>query len=352
MSRIFSLFLAIFLVTASLGYAAGQDIYVVENVITSIAGKSPTDARNQAIASARRDAFLILLTRLELNTKMADTVNNQEIAEMVRSEQIEGEKISGNTYSGNFNITFAKDFVDHILAQKNLPRSEAKKEGTYLLIPAKIVKQKIILWEENNDWKKAITKNINGNKKNKFIVPEADMADISLINRDNILNSDYSTLEPIINKYKAEAAYILIFSFDEIENKVNINISYIRKLQKKQIKLSFVNADHLDYSSLMEKVSNKTIDYLINAQVIEKTSPSLGLVYIEIPISNFENWFLIKNRIEKSNLVSQFNIESISKDYAVITIKYVDNDKTIIEAFGEIGLQLNQAREGHYILSN
>lgn len=352
MSRIFSLFLGFFLITTSISYAASQDIYVVENVITSITGKSPTDARNQAIASARRDAFLILLTRLELNTKMADMVNNQEISEMVRSEQIEGEKISGNTYSGNFNITFAKDFVDHILAQKNLPRSEAKKEGTYLLIPAKIVKQKIILWEETNDWKKAITKNIHSNKKNKFIVPEADMADISLINRDNILNSDYSTLEPIINKYKAEAAYILMFSFDEVENKVNINISYIRKLQKKQIKLSFVNADHLDYQSLMEKVSNKTIDYLISAQVIEKTSPNSGTVHVEIPISSFENWFLIKNKIEKSNLVTQFNIESISKDYAVITIKYIDNDQTIIEAFGEIGLQLNQARDSYYILSN
>lgn len=354
MSRFFSAFFTIFFVATSFSHAAESVNYLVETVAVNVAGKSPSGARNLAVATARRDAFLILLTRLELSTNIADNVTDDEISDMVRSEQIDGERMAGNTYSATFNIMFAKDFVDHILAQKKSPSTEVtvqKPEEIHLLIPVQMSKRKTVLWEENNDWKKALEKNLGKKSQNKFIIPDADVANISVLDRDNVALINYAGLEPMLSRYKSDAAYTLFFNYDEIENKVNINVFYIRKLQKKQIRLSFINVDRLDYTSLLDKVATKTIDYLLSSQNSESKILSSNFVRIEIRIGSLGNWLMVKNKIENSNLVSQLSIESLSRDYAVISINYADAKTDIVEAFAKIGILLNKKSENFYTLT-
>jgi len=358
MSRIFSFYFilscAIFGIFSTASFAAQPASYLVENVAVSVSGRSPSDARNLATANARRDAFLILLARLDLKLNIADKIDNSEIFEMVRSEQINDEKMAGNNYSASFNIMFAKDFVEHTLAAKNADKIAAideKKSEVNLLIPVKIAKRKVVLWEENNDWRAALAKNLQKKSLQNFVIPEADMGNIALLNRDNIDSADYEKLEPILSRSKADAAYILFFVFDEIENKVSVSVSHIRKFQKKQVKLNFVNVDRLSYEALMDKVASKSLDYLVNAQSTDKAVTS-SIVRIRIPILSFGNWLMIKGRIESSNLVSQLNIESISKDYALISVNYTSAGSDIVESFAKIGLTLEKVGDNFYAISN
>ncbi len=355
MSRIFLVSAVFFCTFFSFSYAAQNPNYLVENVAVSVAGKSPTDARNLAVATARRDAFLILLTRLEINTNIADGVSNDEISDMVRSEQIDGEKIAGKNYSATFKIMFAKDFVDHILSQKNLTKVEEKTTENYLVIPVKIAKTgtvlETILWEETNDWKRVIekiSKKLPENSAQKFIIPEADISNISTINRDNIATVTYVALEPMLGKYKAEGAYIMFFSYDEIENKVNINVSYIRKLQKKQIKLGFINVDRLNYQELLNRVAVKTIEYISSSQNLDNKSVASNVIRLQIPINNLDSWIAAKNKIENSGLVSQVNVEIVSRDYAIISVTYNNSNSEITEAFLAAGIFLEQKSENFY----
>lgn len=350
MSRIFSLFFLLFFAATNLSYAEDNSTYLVEDVVVSVTNKTPSAARIVAVATARRDAFLILLTRLGLRTNLADNITNDEISDMVRSEQIEEEKIAGNNYSATFNIMFAKDFVEHILAQKTIDKVEEKKEETYLLIPVEIVKRKPILWEEENHWKAAIEKNLNKKAREKFIIPQADVANLAVLNRNNVELVDYLGLEPMISRYNAGAAYTLFFNYDEIENKVTVNVTYIRKLQKKIFKLGFVNVDRLDREDLIDKVATKTIEYLLTAQTSENKILISGLIHIGIPISSLGNWLMIKNKIESSGFVSQLNTESISRDYVLISVNYVNGKAEIDEAFAKIGLPLDKKSENFYKL--
>jgi len=177
------------------------------------------------------------------------------------------------------------------------------------------------------------------------------VANIAVVNRDNIAQIDYAALEPMILRYRADAAYTMFFDYNEIENKVGINVFYIRKLQKKQIKLSFINADHLSYEALLDKVANKTIDYLLSNQISENKVLSSSLVHIGINISSLGSWLMIKNKIENSNLVNQLNIESISHDYALISVNYIDPRVSIEEAFAAIGINLTKKSDNFYIIN-
>lgn len=357
MSRIFSFFFVCFLAISSLSNAAEPNNYLVEGVSVNVTGKTPSGARTLAVAMAHRDAFLILLTRLEMNINTADNVGDDEISDMVRSEQIESEKFSGNNYSGTFNIMFAKDFVDHILAQKNLQKvsgaPQVKSEDLLLLLPIKMVKRRPFLWEDENDWKKALAQNLSKRSQTKFLIPEGDVSNIALVNRDNIALVDYSGLEPMLLKYKSEGIYKLFFSYDDIENKVSIDVVYLRKLQKKQIKLSFINVDRLSYEALLSKVAEKTVDYLLSSQNNVEVSKNLNpaSVRLGIYITSLGNWLMIKNKIESSNLVNQLNIEALSRDYVVISVNYIDPRVDIVEAFSRIGISLDKKSDNFYTLT-
>lgn len=353
MSRIFSLFFIV-VFTAFSAAAADSSTYLVEGINVNVTSKSPSGARNSAVATARRDAFLVLLTRLDMKINIADTVSDDEISDMVRSEQIDNEKMAGNTYSATFNIMFAKDFVDHILTQKEKGKSEQKTEiveGLTVLLPAKMIKRRALLWEDGNDWKKAIERNLVKKSKTQFVIPNADVSTIAIVNRDNVALIDYTGLEPLLQRYRSDSAYSLIFSYDEIENKVTINVFYIRKLQKKQIKLSFINVDRLSYEALLDKVADKTIEYLMGARNNDDKVLSSNVTRIGIYIGNLGNWLGVKNKIEGSNLVSQLNIESISRDYVVISVNYVNGQMDIQEAFTKIGLSLDKKADNFYTLN-
>ena len=341
-------------------FAEATDPYIVERVAASANSKSAGNSKTLAVASARRDAFLITLTRLSLPTSIADNVTNDDIFDMVMSEQITEEKIAGNNYSAIFNITFAKSAVDNVLQNKNIKKEEIK-EDVFLLIPVKIIKfktlpkskapEKFLLWESENDWKLVLEKSLKSNSSKKFIIPQSEVDNIATLNFSNFDQIEYSQIEPILTKYNATAAYVIFFLFDDIENKVSIKVQNIRKLQKKQVKMSFLNVDRLDYEALLKKVAEKTLEYLTSAQKEETAkSTNIAMAKITIPIANLGDYLMIKNKIESNNLVNQMAIESLSKDYAKISVGYTGDKTNLVENFAKFGLFLTQKSEGNYIL--
>lgn len=350
--------LTVFSLGLSLNSLAADNVYYIEDVTVNVTAKTPSDARNLGAKAARRDAFLILLARLSVESKISDRVTDEEISDMVRSEQISDEKIAANTYSGSFNITFAKDFVEHILSGKNLKpleKQEVVEEApvAYLIVPVKILKKKILLWEESNDWKVAIEKVVKSYPDSKIKSPAADIDDMAILNDDNIIQVSYSDLEPLYSKYKVDMIYITSFAYDNVENQVSVVIHGFGKLKKMQARLSFTNSNKVEESELQAKVAFKAVDYIskLNAGRSQNAKGAADLLAVEIPVSKLGDWLMIKNRIERSGLVSKLNIEAISHDYIKISIVYDDSNLDIIDAFGKIGLTLTRRLDESFLLT-
>jgi len=357
------MFKKIFLLTAfgialSLNALAADNAYYIEGVAVNVTARTPSDARNLAGKTARRDAFLILLARLSIEEKTADKISDEDLSDMVRSEQITDEKIAAGNYSGTFNITFAKDFVEHVLAKKNSKFPEDKEFAedsptSYLIIPVKILKKKILLWEEGNDWRIAVEKAIKSYSDPKAKSPAVDIDDMSVLNSDNVNQISYGELEPLFYKYKVDMIYTVSFIYDDAENHVTVGIHGFSKLKKMQGGLNFTNSNKVEESELQEKIASKVVDYIskLHSKKAKNGAQDLDLLAIEIPVSRLGDWLMIKNRIERSGLVSKLNIDAISHDYVKISIAYDNSNFDIIDAFAKIGLTLTKRLDESFLLT-
>ena len=324
-----------------------ENPYLVNNIFVTVTGKSPTSARTLATNQARRNAFGILLGRLSIDEGFNDNINAEEISDMVHSEQITNEKIAGNNYSANFNIAFSESFVSNLLASKNINKGNVKQE-IFLIIPIKNIKKKSLLWEKTNDWKSAWEITINNHPNSKIKLLKGDVDDIATINPEMADEANFSDFEASLAKYKADAAMVIYFNFDEIENKVSLNLKTIRRFQNKQIKLSFVNVNQLNSVDLLSKVVEKTIEHISNNK--EPASNDKTTIDIDIPISNLGDWMSMKSRLENINFLEEMRVNSIAKDLVKITIKFDNNTGDIIDLFAKYNFELRKDESNQYLL--
>lgn len=354
------IFLTLFLLANSQSSVAAENIdnpYIVEDVAVSVSAKSPTEARNLAIKTVHRDAFTILLARLSLENAVASKISDGEIADMVRSEQIIDEKIAGSSYSATFNVTFAKDFVDHILAQKKLPQSEkataleVEERPIILVVPVKILQRKILLWEASNDWKPSVSKALEG--KVDFKIPVADIDNVVILNPENINKISASEFEPLFAKYQSNEVYFLLFSHDNVSGKANVVVRSLNRDSGSQVKLGFANSEKLEGQELMNKVAIKTVEYLesLKANQAANQDKKEQMISLEIPVAKLGDWLMIKNKIENSGLVNKINIEAISCDYVKVSVLLINADLNLVELFAKSGFSLAAKSSDLYLLT-
>lgn len=329
--------------------------YIVEDVAVSVSAKSPTEARNLAVKTVRRDAFMILLARLSLETSIVNKITDDEVLDMVRSEQIVDEKIAGGTYSATFNVTFAKDFVDHVLSQKNLQKREiamsVEERSVSLIVPVKILQRKILLWEGSNDWRTSVNKALDG--RGGFKIPVADADNVDVLNPENVNKINVSELEPLLAKYQSKGAYFLLFSQDIPNGKATVVVRSLSRSGGSQVKLNFVNSEGLEGQELMNKVAGKTVEYLESLQsndgVVQNKSEQT--ISLEIPISKLGDWLMIKNKIEASGFVSRLSIDAISCDYVKASVLVTSSEPNLVDLFAKGGFSLTAKTQSLYLLT-
>lgn len=216
-----------------------------------------------------------------------------------------------------------------------------------------MAKKQPLLWEAENDWRAVFERVVAKNNLQKtFVIPEVNAENITIFSSQNVKNPSFSSIEKLISNdnsiNNSIGSYFLYFNFDEIENKVLIEVLYLRKLLKKQFRLSFINVDRLSYNDLMLKVAEKTLDYLNNNPVGSDDILNKNMIQLNVKINNIDNWLNVKNLIEGSNLIDDVEVISISKDEVKIRVNYINSKISIEEGFGKLGINLNKRDSKFY----
>lgn len=345
LAKFISCFSLLFLTLNSFSFAANP--YFLENVIATASEESPSLSRQKALADADRSAFVILLSRLNISQNISEDFSDEEISDMIGSKQIKNEKIAGNNYSAKINILFAKNFVDYALEQKKLKKKGKKFTEKSIIIAAQNNNGKILVWENSNLWKNSLNNIIGDKYIDRLIVPSGSEVDVNNINRRTIKNLNYNDIKSLISYYKANSAYVLIYNFDEAQNKVLVDLANIKKFQTKLLKLSFVNIDLLNQKDLIEKVSKKTVSYILHRE--KQRSKTENNAKVIIKIDDLSDWLAVKEKLKNNSLIDHFDVLSISQDYVVISINYASKEIDLDHLFAKIGMSLKTDAQNSYI---
>ena len=337
--------------------------YLIQNIQVEANGKSANDAKIIATKNARRQALTRLVERLKIS-KNIEKISDNELEQMIKSEQILLEKFSNNNYQATLNVSFSKKFINFYLKNKNdnplnnndsiqnlatnkVEKSELEDTNKHntLILPVKKQGNNFMIWEEKNEWRSSVEKSLQKNKlvtNNEILILKSEINNLEIINNENIEDLQYLDFEPILIQQKSENLYLAIFEYDEIENKAKITVKNFSKNPKKTVILNFVNVEFLKYSELIDKVSVKLIEYLLNNKNSINSEVNQNNITLDIEINDFESWIKIQQKIINSGLMSNIFLKSISKQKTTISGSYLGNKNKIIEDFKNIDLSIKK----------
>ncbi len=287
--------------------------------------------KEKLINKGFKKAFEELMSKLVQSKDLIKVKNVKlnEIKSMVKTFTIKEEKFINKKYSLSLGVLFDKKKIFNYLDSKNIFPSQIKEEN-FLFIP-------ILLDQSNNDilvysnnpfydsWKEKDRKDYLIS----YILPTEDLDDLSIL-RKNYLDIENFNFEKIIEKYSINNSIVAIFFKNENEIKI---LSKIRIKEKKVIKNnSFKNIDLSNTENLRKLINDLKITYEDFWKENNLINTSIKLpIFIQIDNQNFDLSLRFEKILNELDLISNFSIKRLNKDYIFYELIFNGTAKKFID---------------------
>jgi len=205
---------------------ADDNVFLIDSVLVDISSDSASKARDQAIATAHRQAWICLVNRmvpLKYHSQ-AKSISDAELMYFVESFSLNSERHSAVRYIGDFKVGFQGQRVQQFFHHNHIPYLKTK--GPRILILPLLKKGKnFLLWEEGNPWLQAWKNLKRPNSLITTVVPLGDLEDETLIDAHKILKNDRKFLLDLARHYQVEDVIIAIANLEESPASLKITAS-------------------------------------------------------------------------------------------------------------------------------
>jgi hypothetical protein len=313
-----------------------NNIFNVNNIEIN---KETSKNKEKLVNTAFQKAFDELINRLLLkedHIKLKDT-DLKEIKNLISYYQIINQDNNDvNTNTMKINVFFDKDRMHNFFYNRNILYSD-------------IINTEVILFPllKKDDQYFIYTKNYfyeNWNKKKidnliQYVLPGENIENIEKINKNknNIFKLEISDffkeyeidniafINIEIKKFSAE-----IFLSTRIGGKkINKNLSIENK--KNLLEEDF-------YNSVILEINNIIGDLIKSQNLIDVRTPSF--LNVEIKLNDKSNLIEFNNRLKKIDLIDNFYVQQLNKDYVLIKIKYLGKINKIIKKLDDQNIKL------------
>ena len=304
-----------------------NNIFNVNNIEIS---QETSKNKEKLVNTAFKKAFNELINRLlmEEDYKRISNVNLVQIKRLISYYQIVNEnKNSTNNNKIKFNVFFDKDRMHSFFYNQDLLYSDIINTEV-ILFPLLKKKDQYFIYTKNyfyENWNEETFDNliqytlpaenieniqkINSNKTNIYKLKVADF--FKEYEKDNIV---FANIE--INKNSAE-----VFLSTRIEDKkINKNLS-INKRKENFNEKNF-------YKKIILEINNIVKDLIKSQNLIDVKTPSF--LNVEIQLNKKSDLVEFSNRLNKIDLIDNFYVQELNKDYVMIKIKYLGRINKII----------------------
>ena len=319
---------------------SNNNIFNVNNVeINKEIYKNKEKIVNQAFVKA----FDQLLNRVLLKEdyKRFSNTNLKEIKELILYYQIINTEENNEIDITKMNVFFDKDKMHNFFNNRNVLYSDVT-DTEVILFPLLKKEEKYFIYTKNyfyNNWN---TKDFG--ELIQYILPSENIETIQLINtyKENIFELNISNF---FKEYDLDNIVFLNIDMTKDTAKIYINTRIEGKKLNKNLFIK--NKKKLDQENFNNQIileTNNIITDLIKSQnLIDVKTPSFLNVAIKLN-NKKSNLAEFNNRIKNIDLIDNFYVQQINKDYVLIKIKYLGKISKIINKLKKQNIDLQMIK--------
>ena len=334
--------LFIYLIIFSTEYSKAKN-YIVKNV-EIIEPYSINFNKNKMIDKAFRSAFDVLIAKIVISDDLNEVknVNTMLIKSMVDSFIITDEQFIENNYLAKINVSFEKKKVLDFLYKKNItPAIPLDKKIIFLPIFINLNSNDLSIYLNNkfySNWNKFLGQS----ELLTYILPSEDLEDYSIIkkNLENIENYNFANL---LSKYNKDFI-VAIFFYDNNSFNVLSKINFNDELTISNSEFKDANPENNEKILDIIKELKNTYENFWKKENLVNISIKLPLTVL-IDSKNLKLLKRFEKELNKSDLVYNYYVESITNNETIYKIIYNSTPKKFIKNFEDRNFQIDYNNE-------
>ena len=312
-----------------------NNIFNVNNIEIS---KETSKNKEKLISDAFKKAFDELINRLllEEDYKRISKTNLEQIRKLISYYQIISEDENKENNNAKINVFFDKDKMHDFFHGKNILYSDIINTEV-ILFPLLKKEDQYFIYTQNyfyENWNEEKSDNLI-----QYILTTENIENIQRINlnKDNIYKievsdffKEHETDNIVFANIEVKKDTAEVFLNTRIEGKkINKNLSIKKKenLNKKEF-----------YREIIFEINNIIRDLIKSQNLIDVRTPSF--LNVEIKLNKKSNLVEFSNRLNKIDLIDNFYVQKLNKDYVLVKIKYLGKINKIINKLKDQNINL------------
>ena len=295
---------------------SNNNIFNVNNVeISKEISKNEEKLVNQAFKKAFDELTKRLL--LEKDRIALSSINLSQIKQLILYYQITN-PIKDNRDKIKVNVFFDKDKMHNFFYSRNILYSDII-DTDVVLFPLLKKENQYFIYNKNFFYE-----NWNSNKNKSLLqysLPIENIESIQKINlsKNNIFDFD---VDDFFKEYESSNKVFIIIDVSQNNAEIILNTRIDGKKIHKS--LSIKEENNLNqktfYHKILLEIKNEVTELIKSQNLIDVRTPSF--LNVSIKIKNKSNLYEFSNRLKKIDLIDDFYVQELNKDYVLVKIKF------------------------------
>ena len=313
-------------------------LFSVNNIeISKKISKNKEKLANQAFLNGFNKLINRLL--LEGDYKKISTTNLTEIKKLISYYQV---KTKEDDNKVSFNIYFDRDRIHNFFYQKNILYSDIINTNM-IIFPLLIKDKQYFIYTKNyfyENWNNEESEDLI-----KYSLPVESVESIQAIksNEDRIYKIN---IEDFFKEYDLNNMAFVTVNIDKNIAKVFLNTKIEGKKLNKNLLINKQGIGQNEFNNkIILEIKNEIKDLIKSQNLIDVRTPSF--LNAEIRLDKKNNLVEFNNRLKKIDLIDNYYVQQLNKDYVLVKIKYLGKINKIIKKLKDQNIDLNM-REGQW----
>ncbi len=318
-----------------------SNLFNVNNI--EISTKEIKNKQN-LVNKAFKKGFEELIARLLLKEdfKKLSTTDLKKIKKLISYYQILSPDYKDESQNFKINISFNKEKLHNFFYENNILYSDLLNEEV-MFFPLLDKSNQFFFYTKNYFYDNWNIKKIDDSIQ--YVLPVESLEIIRKIenNKNNIFNLD---LADFFKEYQNENKVFAIIQMNDDKAKIFLNcIISGKKLNKNLLIKREGKKKEIFYDDIIQEIKNTLKDMMKSQNLIDVRTPSFLNVKLKLEKNN--NLFEFDKRLVNIDLVENYYIQEINKNYVLIKIKYHGKISKIMNKFDTEKIKL-QTKDGDW----